>query len=422
MSAIDTVRTETHPVDIYYQRAENQGVQAVPTEVTTRFVQVLSNLSSGTSTILLPPQDGLSKLLLVVGYDQAQVSANTGGAYLERGWSYSAVRSVTWRVGSSNTFTLTGAQLLARNLRMATNSGSKDAVISLGGSACTLASDFQNENGLYGYIPLTFFNGVETNSISLPVATDCLSSQVVIQIELNPPSAFWRINPNPGATVYTIPASFAKGYVQTEQLLMKNKADSLAVRFDLNKDSYIQTMVDFDQTAFTYQLPGTPGLQSITVSGIRSGQCKGLQIWLYRKSDLLNPSLAYAPRSVQIQYSGQFYSFFNDGTSDIWALMDNTSAPAANTVKFAAAAGGGGAMVASPALHKYALCPFAQPIGWDMASEVNAQGKVVSNSSIQVGIELPWTPVDANDGAIMVLVPSLANVLAYSRGSADYIF
>ena len=62
------------------------------------------------------------------------------GLAIPRGWGYAAVKQVSFRYGGSSQYFLSGQQLLQAALRKAPNSGARDQLMALGGSAAAGAA------------------------------------------------------------------------------------------------------------------------------------------------------------------------------------------------------------------------------------------------------------------------------------------
>lgn len=90
--------------DLYYTDPENCKVEAIPVEYNTRFSQNLTNLSSGSSTFIIPPGNGLKHVVVCLGYDasNAAILAQTGENALPKGWIYNAINQISWRIGGSS--------------------------------------------------------------------------------------------------------------------------------------------------------------------------------------------------------------------------------------------------------------------------------------------------------------------------------
>ncbi len=406
--------------DLYYTDEMNVSVQSINCESNYRFIQGFSNLNSGVSTLVYPPSHGVRHILVVLNFAQADISGNTGLYALPRGFGYQAIKNITFRVGGSSMYTMTGAQLLQRNLRLVKTESQKDRIFQLGGSAATTAADFQ-AGDLTAFIPISVFTSPASDGIALPLPTDLLSSQLQIQVELNPPSSYWITNPNPGALTGFIPAGFSSAYYQVEALMAVDRSQLLANRVDMNTHSYTYPLPDFDQTEIQVPLVATTSVQPITSTGYRAGEVKALQVFITRDNDALNKGRFYAPKSAEVLYAGQVYSSFSNGSSLMWNLLDGTSAPVVNTVAYSAPVAPG-PLVATPVLNTYALLPFSQSTGDDFEGRVLVHGKRIQNGSIQINVQLPWVPTSSTDTGTLHIVPVYNASCVFSRGSADIIW
>jgi hypothetical protein len=401
--------------DLYYTDPANCKKQSIPVEYNTRFRQDFSNKSSGTSVFIIPPGNGLRHIIVVIGYNAATINGNTGGAVLPRGWGYNAISQISFRIGGSSQYFLQGDQLLARNLRLCRTQSQRDAILQLGGAECKVAADFATDQ--YAYIPISVFAGPSADGISLPLPADLLSQQVQITAQLNPSAAFWVTNPNPGATVAVIPTAFDTAFFQVEQLVMNDRAMSLASRVDLDTHSYNMAAVPFDQQTLTIPLSAGGAQQQVTLTGFRSGEVTRVQMWLTKDSDALNPSKWYVPKAVTALYAGVIFAQYEAGSSRLWNLLDGTAPAAVNQSVLTAAGGGGGAMTSAPALSEWCELPFSQPTGRDFEADVLVHGKQILNGLVNLQI----TPPDASAYTLHV-VYVYNSTLTFSRGSCDFVF
>lgn len=156
--------------DLYYTDPANCKKQAIPVEYNTRFRSDFSNKTSGTSVFVIPPGNGVRHVVAVLGYDAGSINTQEGKFVLPRGWGYNAIEQVSFRIGGSSQYFLSGAQLLARNLRMVRTKSQRDSLLQLGGSECKIATDFDTDQ--YAYIPISVFAAPSADGISLPLPAD----------------------------------------------------------------------------------------------------------------------------------------------------------------------------------------------------------------------------------------------------------
>ena len=400
-------------IDLFYTDPKNCEKQSIPVEYNTRFSQAFSNLGQGVSVFTIPPGNGIRHVLIVVGYSAAALAGNTGGAALPRGWGYQAIRQVSFRIGGSSQFFLSGDQLLARNMRMCRTKEQRQSMLQLGGAECKATADFATDQ--YAYIPVSVFAAPSADGISLPLSADLLSQQVQVTAEIAPTSEFWVTNPNPGATVAVIPTAFTTAFFQVEQLVMEDRGMSLANDANLNTGSYNMPLPDFDQQEVQIPLAASAIAQPVVLTGFRAGEVKKLQIWLTKNSDTLNTLRWYKPDSVEVLYAGVIYSQYNNGSSAMWNLLDGT-APSA--VDYSALASTGAtALTSTGVLSEWVELPFGQPTGNDYDGHVLVHGKQITNGIVNLSIRTPTA--DAYTLHIAYVYNCTAS---FSKGSCDLVF
>lgn len=402
--------------DIYYSDPANTKIQAIPVEYNTRYQQDLANKSAGTSVFLIPPGNGLRHVVVVLGYNAGTLAGQNNA--LARGWGYSAIKNISFRIAGSSQYYLSGQQLLARNMRLCRTKEQRNSMLSLGGSEVGTGSPAVGLTvDQYAYIPISVFSAPSSDGIGLPLPMDASSQQVQITVELNPPSAFWSLNTV--AVPAALPAQFDVGYFQVEQLTMEDRGMSIANRVDLNTHSYNMPLPDFDQQEFVLPLANSAVSQPVVLSGFRAGQVKRLQCWLSKGSDAaLNPGKWYKPKAVTALYAGVIYSQYNDGSSSIWNLLDGT-APAGVDYSTLSQTAPATTFASSSTLNEWVELPFAQPTdGRDYTGEMLVNGKEITNGIVNLQIT---TPTAAADWTLHVVY--VYNCTAsFSKGSVDLIF
>jgi hypothetical protein len=438
------------PHDLYYADESNLARQAIPTTVNTRFRLVLSNPNQGVSVLTIPPNAGVSQLVLVMGYSASSLSAQTGINALPQGWGYSAVRQISYRIGSSTQYFMTGSQLLQRAMRQCKTQNQRESILQLGGSAVYLTGASGTGaagTGNFGvdqfaYVCLPIWCPPACDEFNPVLATDLLSSQLQITVELNPSAQFWITNATSTAPAVALPTGFDKAYVQVEQIEPDNRGDLLANRVDMDKSMYVQPLQSFDQQEF--QIPVVRTASSdvngnptpVTLTGFRSGSCNNVILYLTNDDEQAGSGGAaktsftkwYAPLRVTMSYAGLIYVDYQDATSAIFNLVDSTSpSQVATTTLVAAAAPGAGVAqwtaVSTPCV--WSNCPFAQPSGSDFTVDTLVEGKEIQNGIVNLLISPPKT--DAAGNALTAnftlhAVYSYNAAIAYSRGTAELLF
>ena len=340
----------------------------------------MTNLTSGTSVFVIPPNQGCRHAIIVLGYSAASL-ASLNNAALERGWGYSALAQISFRIGGSSQYFLTGEQLLARNLRLCRTKEQRNSILSLGGSQVINSTTDQ-----YAYIPVSIWAAPSEDELGVPLPTDLLSQQVQITAQLKPASEFWIQNTTSGASTPVYPTSFTTGYFQIEQLEMKDRGMALANRVDMNTHMYAMPLPTFDQQEVVFPQNASATSVPIVLTGFRAGEVKKIQMWLVQKSRIVsgspdptfvvNPLNYVKPQAVTLLYAGLTYAVYNNGSSAIWNLLDGTAPSAVDQSQISATVGGGWTF--SSGLSEWVELPFAQPTGSDYEADVLVHGKEIN--------------------------------------------
>lgn len=406
--------------DLYYADEHNTKVESVPVSYNTRFTQNFNNLSAGTNVFTIPPGNGLKHVVIVLGYNAATINGQLGAQALPRGWGYQALSLVSFRVGGSSQYFMTGQQLLNRALMQCRTQTQRDAILSLGGNECKVAADFDVDQ--FAYIVVPIWCGPSADGLNVPLPADLLSQQVQVTAQLAPASSWWTpaVGGAGAPAPVALPSAFDVGYFQVEQLIMQDKGMSLANKADLDKEMYTMPLLSFSQQELTFPLAASADDQQITLTGFRSGECKKVVMWMTKNSDTANGiGLWYAPKNATILYAGEIFAQYLNGSGQLFNLLDSTapslvsqSALATGTV------GGNPGWTSSPQASRWLELPFGTPTGCDYEAEVLTHGKEILNGVVNSIIN---TGDSAN--AYTLHVQYIYNSsITFSRGSADFIF
>lgn len=425
MSSSQALVRVGEPLDMYYTDHENAKKQAIPVEVDTRYSQAFSNPNAGVSVFTLPPNQGVRHVLIVVGFSAAQVTDATAGGVgaLERGWGYSAINQISFRIGGSSQYFLSGDQLLARNLRLCRTKEQRNSILSLGGQqvgGVPGSPTVATTTAQFAYIPVSIWAAPGEDELGVPLPTDLLSQQVQITCELAPPSSYWYINTTGSAPV--IPTGFATAYFQVEQLQMKDRGMALANRINMNDHMYSMPLPSFDQqeVVFSAQAPGAGAVVPYVLTGFRAGEVKKIQIWLAPAGSVASSSaqpnslLWVKPAAAEILYAGQKYSTYLDGSSAMWNLLDGTAPAAVDQSSLAISSTG---WTSTSSLSQWVELPFAQPTGSDYQADILVHGKEITNGIVNLNLTFP------DGGTYDLHVVYVYNcTVGFSKGSAELIF
>jgi hypothetical protein len=405
--------------DIYYANPESTKKECIRTKTTTKYVQSLTQLSGGTSVFLVPPQFGLQDVVLTLQRPAAATGAAAGLA-IPRGWGYALIKNISYRVGGSTQFFVTGQQLLQHALKRCANGSQRDDLFALGG-AQAIGAEMEAANAAYNPYAYVWLDVPWTRPTSegkpVPLPSDILSSQVQITVELNPLSSI--ISNNGG----TIPANFiaglASGQFQIQQVLMESRDDSLASRSDMATHQYTMP-VEFVQQEQVVSCANTAAVQTIVATGFRSGSLKSIEMWLTKDSNEVvtaeNPLKWIAPSNVQVTYAGDVYARFDAGSSQLWDLVNSKMSPkvAGLTLSYT-----GGAYVSTPENYGWVTAPFAQTYdAADTGSYMLTEGISVTNGVINISFSTPTAAADYKLHLSYIYAASAV----FSQSTCEFVF
>jgi hypothetical protein len=407
--------------DLYYTDPDNCKIEAIPVEYNTRFTQAFSNPGSGTSTFIIPPGNGLKHIVIQLGYNAASLATQTGNNALPTGWGYSAIQQISFRIGGSSQYFMTGQQLLAKVLRQVRTQTQAQALLNLGGNSVSQAAVYGTAGGgdfavnQYAYVVVPVWCMPGADGLNVPLPADTLAQQVQITCTLNPPSSFWINN---GTAAPLPPASFDVATFQVEQLCMVDRGMAIANHVDLNTHELLMPVI-FDQQELQVAIPAGSNVLSspfsATLTGFRSGQVKTIQCWLTKNTDTANPLKWYAPAAVTVLYAGTIYANYNTGSSVIFNTLDGTKPPQVSTTALTINAGA--AYGVASAQSQYCLLPFANPTGDDYSAEVLTHGKPILNGLVNLQIVAPTA-----DAYTLHVAYVYNSTLVFSKSSAEFRF
>jgi hypothetical protein len=413
--------------DLYYTDPDNCKVESIPVEYNTRFTQDFSNKASGSSTFIIPPGNGLKHVVICLQYSAGNASVGTiatsasGDYVLAKGWGYNAIRQISFRVGGSSQYFMSGAQLLAANLRMVRTQNQAQALLDLGGSEYgTVQSPASSPSPLLSaYVVVPVWCPPSADGLSVPLPADTLAQQVQITCELQSPWAANSLSPLAAA-----PGAFDVAFFQVEQLCMTDRGMAIANHVDLNSHELLMPITFNQQELQVPIAAATLGTsQSVTLTGFRSGQVKGIQAWLTLNrsdtaanaaSDAANQLVWVAPQAITVLYAGTIYAQYNSGTAAIFNLIDGTKPSVVSTNAITM---GGVTPTSSSVVSQYVNLPFGNPTGDDYSAEVLTHGKPILNGLVNLQI----TPPTADPYTLHVQY-IYNSTLVFSKSSAEFRF
>jgi hypothetical protein len=398
--------------DIYYPNPETTRKECIPTKQTTKYVQAFNSLGAGTNTFLIPANFGLQQVCIQMRLPSLTSSGGTGLA-INRGWGYGLIKQVSYRIGGSTQFFVTGAQLLQHALKRMTNQQAKDDLLTLGGAYIT-GTGFEStsitsasvttvvpaQNYAYVFLDLPFTRAT-SEGMPAPLPSDVLGSNVQITVEL---AALSDLVVNNGGTASNL-ATLASAQFQVQQVLMASRDDSLAVRENMATHQLVYP-VEFVQQEQVVSVQNTASVQSVTATGFRAGSVKSIECWLTRDSWAdgtglsvagaspagivvggKNPLKWIAPQAVTCTYAGDVYARFDAGMSQLWNLVNSKHSPYVNAVDLSYASS---TYTSTGTQYQWATLPFAQT--YDVADTSDfmlVEGLAVTNGIVNISFQIP---------------------------------
>lgn len=418
--------------DLYYPDPETAEKQCFRTTVNSKFVVQFASLTGGTNVLTVPPNMGVQDILLVLRLPDIS-GANTGLA-LPQGWGYSLIRQISYRVGGSSQYFVTGLQNFQNCMRLAPNASARDALFALGGAqisnATAWGANFSALRTAYVWLSLPWTKPTADGKPP-PLPTDLLTQQLQITVETYSLASIFCVS---GVSPSTPPVQLDSAEFQVQQVQLNNAGDMLARRVDMTTHS-LSYPCEFTQQEVQFPIQGASALigssaQPVTISltGFRSGEVKNLQMWLTLNSQAIgngsgiqNPLAYYAPENVVVTYAGDQYSRFDAGSSKAWNLINGVQTPTASglTLSF-----GGGAYTGTASAYSWVEAPFAQAYRPVTAHSMYVAGKEITNGIVQVQFTIPQLAPGVSAAGPWTFHCSYIynSVLVFSQGTADFAF
>ena len=418
-------------VDLYYPDPQTAEKQCYRTSMNSKYVVGFNTLTAGVNVLTIPPNNGIGDVLVQLTITPPSTTTNVA---LAAGWGYALINRLSYRVGGSSQYFLSGAQVLQNALRMCPDGTARDNMIQLGGPAIATSADWANSNNLTAYCWLSFpWSRPSAVSKPPPLPTDLLTQQVQVQLEIFNITSIAAVNGGSTTGLTLSEGKFVVGQVQ-----LQNQGDALARRVDMTTHS-LSYPVEFTQQEFAINLgsAASGAAQQVSLTGFRSGEVKSIQMWLTVSNDTTgvvnNYNKWYAPQEIVVTYAGDQYARYDLQSSKLWNLINGRLLPVASVSVNQTS---GGNLVNQPSVTQWADLPFAQSYCPDSAHSMYISGKEITNGIVQVQFKLPSAP-DAFSGAAaggIIAGGSISgnwtlhvsyvynSVLVFSQGTSDFAF
>jgi hypothetical protein len=203
--------------ELYYLENETK-VDEVETQVLFGRYEQSLNLFFGTTSNMIIPNSGNFIHHCVLHIKLPPVQENE---FLPRMWGYSLLSQITWTLGAStqSQLRLDGKTIFQTVMSMCKTSEKKNAIMSLGGSEYTSSSNGESVEAIV-FLPLPWSSLNAEESCKLGIDTGLLTSQINVQITLNPASSIY------GGSA-THPLTMEECHFITREQELSNKHNSL---------------------------------------------------------------------------------------------------------------------------------------------------------------------------------------------------
>lgn len=425
-------------VDVYYPDPQTAEKQCFRTTVNTRYVQDFSNLGGGTSVFTIPPNNGIQDIVLSMILPKTGEGGFTNSLKLAvvRGWAYSLIKQISFRYGGSSAYFLTGQQVLQSALAMSSDSGSRDAILSLGGDATTNdgTDGFATNKGGFVWLPLPHTIPSAEGKLP-PLPSDLLTQQITITVELFPLSKIFSIGTTgSGSAPGSPPTLLSSAKFQVQQVILENQGDALARRVDMTSNA-LSYPVNFRQQEVSIQVanggtitPANQVLQQAVLTGFRNGEVKEIHAWLSADTDsptpgtgaLQNPFAWYPLTDAQMTYAGEVYARYDANSGQLWNLVNGRIPSQVNDARAVLNATTGLISFPTPTPDAWTILPFAQAYDSATAHSMYMAGKPITNGIVNLQFRVPiGAPVSSYTLHLTYVYNS---VLTFSQGTCDYVF
>ena len=408
--------------DMYYSNQENSVKQAHPTVVENRYFLALQSTNfGGANTLIFNPDEGVGHIVLTLQLPAPSGSLTYQGLALNAGWGYSAIRRIGVRYGGSTLYYFSGDQCLIDILSECEDSVKKQNMFDLGGQtllgATASAGDFSDaiKRTAYVYIKLPH-NTPSAQEKNLPLPTDLLTSPVQVNIEFKQGSELFIANTAVVNPTSPLPTGWSAATAQFEQTHFDDRGEQLSRKVNMSEMAYSYPLKSFSQEVFRLQNVPGGSQQSLTLTGLRSGNCLGIRLWCQDNAST-DKSVYACPTGVTLSVNGLIYFDSRNGQNQLWSLLDRKTSAAWSADAITVS---GAAFVSTPTPSYWTWMPFAQHSEVLANESELTHGLSLMNSIVNLQLTLP---TGGGGNTYTVTAEYLFNsTLLFSRGSCEYIF
>ena len=394
-------------VDTFYAGVSNTEKQCFPSRVQNKFYIDFNSKSPGsTSVVTFNPNQGQTDIVVELQFPDL---SGVAGLVVNRGWGYKALKNISVRYGTAPQYFIGSEQHLLSVLEQCDNAVKRDAVYGLGGPAMASPADWGSITNRTAYVYIKLFHNTPSAKKHLPYASDLTTQPLQLTFELED----WAKLIVDGNTIPSNLQQFTVARVNFRQVELNNSNDLLAHRENMSEKMYIYPLQRFEQRQIPIPLSGSGEVQSVQLTGFRSGEVSHIVLMAVDNGDLAsgNWSNAQPLANVVLTINGDVRYDARDQSSILWDLIRAPmSASWANTYW------DGANQV--PSTGYYLIIPLGQESS-TLANEYElTHGYSVMNSVLNLQCQLP---ASAN-GYTLYATYWYRACLGVTNGNVDYIF
>lgn len=322
--------------ELYYTEADTV-VDEVETQLLHGRYETSLNLFFGTTSNIIIPNSGnfLHHCLLHIKLPPVQENE-----FLPRGWGYALLSQLTFTLGAStmSQLRLSGKTIFQTVMQMCRTSEKKNSVLLLGGQEYTKSSNGEPVEAIV-FLPLPWSSLATGSRAKLGLDTGLLTSQVNVQISINPASSIY------GGSA-THPTAMTECFFITREQELSNKANSLRKELMGNSDMMLAFPFVRKESS-SPKFTTTETNVTLSISEFLESDLQGIMFSAHLIEDqdntdnfAPNPLFALECVDLELLYNGQTLiklrgkagnfvdMFYNDGSSHI----DNSRIARTSTV------------------------------------------------------------------------------------------
>jgi hypothetical protein len=398
-------------VDTYYAGVSNTEKQCFPSKVQNKFyVNFASTAGGSSSTFLFNPNQGVTDIVVELRIPASFGSLGTVPAF-SRGWGYRALKNISFRYANSAQYFVASHQHMVSVVESCEDSIKRDKMLELGGQALLVAGDYADANLRTAYVYIKLPHNTPNSYKHLPYPSDLSVQPLQITIELEDWS---RLASNGASIPSTSQYEIAK--MNFRQVELNDSSDLLARRENMTEKMYVYPLQSFHQRQLEIPLANTGALQTVQLTGFRSGEVSHIVLMAVANADLANGNWfnGVQLQNVTLTINGDVRYSTTEALSALWDLVTRkTTSSVANTI---VTAGTPNTSVAGNAF--FTVIPMGQESSVDGNQYELTHGYSVMNSVLQLQCQLPSNASGYTLFAYYVYRASLG----FSNGQCDYIF